>query len=124
MTIFSRQALMFAVSGVLALMGSVALLPQPALAYLGDCSVCQDRQCYFEGYQDYCTYYGCGVPWEGFCTCEDGRWSCNPDAPPCGWDFASIASEPRLTVQAPGLASISSEIASTAAETGFFRRGD
>lgn len=89
----SRKAVVLAFAGALAVLGWMALQPQPAHA-AQFCANYQNKFCFNEGQQFLCTYFGCPrwLVFDGWCSCEGGRWNCTPDGE-CGGDSAAFGDD-------------------------------
>ena len=80
-----KKKLVLALSTAVALLGWMALQPQPAHA-TPFCSNYFGKPCWTEGQVVFCNNTGCPswTLWPGSCSCEENhRWSCTPDTP-CG----------------------------------------
>jgi hypothetical protein len=96
-----KKKLVLAALTAFALLGWMALQPQPAQAD-PFCSNYFGKRCWTEGQVILCNNTGCPswTLWAGSCSCEEGYWSCTPDTP-CGGTTSIGGSDTALAAQPP-----------------------
>ena len=99
-----KKKLVLVWPAAVALLGWMALQPQPAQA-TPFCSNYGGKPCWTEGQEFLCYNTGCPswTLWDGSCSCQNGRWSCTPDTP-CGGGASLGGGDTALAAQFAALA--------------------
>ena len=99
-----KKKLVLVLLAAVALLGWMALQPQPAQA-ASYCSNYGGKRCWTEGEEFLCYNTVCPwwTLWNGSCSCQEGRWSCTPDTP-CGGSTSVGGGDTTLAAQSPAFA--------------------